>query len=486
MLSMKQIETIKEMQNMGLGAVEISKKISIDRKTATKYMNVEEFTIQPVSPKKSKSILDRWKPLIDSWLEEDRRMRFKQRHTAMRVHKRLMSEYPDSYNCSYPLVQRYMKKKKEDSDKLNGSLELVWHPGEAQADFGEADLIENGIKRTFKYLILSFPYSNAAYIQIFRGETAECVAQGLKDIFSRIGGVPLRIVFDNASGVGRKVGEKVRFAELFMRFKCHYGFQVTFCNPNSGNEKGNVENKVGYIRRNFLVPMPAFTCLEEFNKEMLNKSEKDWHRPHYKKGQMINELFSEEQKKLGDLPIKAFEVVRLERYKTDGYGKFCLDGKHHYSSKPELANQEITIGIKAHYVLVYAKNGEIICQHIRAFGEIRTDQTDYKTIIERLIKNANAWKNCGLRDELPDDIRSKFDTMPKDELRNALRILNNSTKEYSFETALLSIQEVLSRGNLDNFTVKALCARIAIEGLNNITAKGPDLGVYDEFLGGRQ
>ena len=37
----------------------------------------------------------------------------------------------------------------------------------------------------------------------------------------------------------------------------HYRFQADFCNPASGNEKGNVENKVGYSRRNAFVPVPV-------------------------------------------------------------------------------------------------------------------------------------------------------------------------------------------------------------------------------------
>ena len=79
-------------------------------------------------------------------------------------------------------------------------------------------------------------------------------------------GVPGRIVFDNASGVGRRIRDRVTLTELFLRFKCHYGFWVSFCNPASGHEKGHVENKVGYIRRNLFVPMPAVESLEAWNK----------------------------------------------------------------------------------------------------------------------------------------------------------------------------------------------------------------------------
>lgn len=38
-----------------------------------------------------------------------------------------------------------------------------------------------------------------------------------------------------------------------------------FCNPAAGNEKGNVENKVRYSRRNAFVLVPRVTSFESFN-----------------------------------------------------------------------------------------------------------------------------------------------------------------------------------------------------------------------------
>ena len=69
------------------------------------------------------------KPQIDRWMEEDRKIRFKQRHTAKRIHDRLQEEYPEKYDCSYELVQRYCKQKKEQTSEKAGALELVWYPG---------------------------------------------------------------------------------------------------------------------------------------------------------------------------------------------------------------------------------------------------------------------------------------------------------------------------------------------------------------------
>jgi transposase len=149
-----------------------------------------------------------------------------------------LKELPN-YDASYALVQRYVKQLR-DYRHQEGTLELTWPPGEAQVDFGEADFYDGfGELKPHKFLCVSFPHSNAGYVQLFGGETAECVAHGLQDIFQRIGGVPGRLVFDNASGVGRRVKENVRMAELFLRFKAHCGSDVTFCNPDAGHEKGN-------------------------------------------------------------------------------------------------------------------------------------------------------------------------------------------------------------------------------------------------------
>ena len=90
------------------------------------------------------------------------------------------------------------------------------------------------------------------------------------NIFGYLGGVSPVIVFDNATGVGRRVGEVIHEAKLFARMRAHYGFSIRFCNPDSGHEKGNVESKIGYTRRNLFVPEPEFDDVEAYNRELLD------------------------------------------------------------------------------------------------------------------------------------------------------------------------------------------------------------------------
>lgn len=477
---MNQIDEIKELQRHGYGPLELSRKLGIDRKTASRYMQRDSFEPGELHARVAVSKLDPWKPHIDEWLEEDRRMRFKQRHTAKRVYDRLVELYP-YFDCSYSIVQRYLKAQKAERRKRDGSLELVWHAGEAQVDFGEADALRYDSIQALKYLTITFPQSNSGYLQVFGGETAECVCQGLKDIFHHIGGVPLRIVFDNATGVGRRVRDQVTFSELFLRFKCHYGFSVSFCNPASGNEKGNVENKVGYLRRNLFVPMPKVGDLESWNAELLSRCERDFDRPHYKKGETIAELFEKDRAALAPLPVKAFHVERLAKCRTDGYGKFCIDGVHWYSTAPELPYANVVAGIGAHLITVYAESGEVITRHARQYGSSRTDSCDYATSIDMLVRKPGAWKNCALRERFDPESRSIFDGLEKKTQSSLLGNLGKATKRYGFDIALAALEESVKRGMYDEFSLQALSARKAYEFFGE-SSPGPDLGHYDSEL----
>lgn len=119
----------------------------------------------------------------------------------------------------------------------------------AQVDFGEFLRCDaDGNEHKAYELVMSFPYSDKAYAQVFPSQNQECLLIGMRRIFEYIGGVPVRIRFDNMSTAVAQVleGTERKLTDGFTRFMLHYRFQADFCNPASGNEKGNVENKVGY------------------------------------------------------------------------------------------------------------------------------------------------------------------------------------------------------------------------------------------------
>ena len=321
----------------------------------------------------------------------------KQRHTARRVHERLVEEC--GFEGSYSSVQRWVKRwRQRHRGEAEGFSELEWAPGSAQVDFGQALAVVAGVERTVHFLVVSFPYSNMRYVAALPGETAECVCHGLNKVFSHAGMVPRVLVFDNATGVGhRRADGTVTQTRLFSRFRAHYHFRVRFCNPYSGWEKGNVERKVDYNRANLFVPVPHFNEIEKYNRKLLARHEKKASELHYKKQIPIRELFEEDRKALLMLPPKRFDVCRYEWLKADGYGKVCMDGKHFYSTRPENANKQVLVGIRAHTVDILTEGGQVVTTHRRAYGDNRTDISDYSTTLAVLMKNSGAWGNSGQR-----------------------------------------------------------------------------------------
>ncbi|NLC26068.1 MAG: hypothetical protein GX777_05555, partial [Fastidiosipila sp.] len=63
-------------------------------------------------------------------------------------------------------------------------LPLLHPAGEAQVDFGTTEFYENGVEYSSKHLALSFPHSNARFVQLFKGENLLCLLQGLLDVFN--------------------------------------------------------------------------------------------------------------------------------------------------------------------------------------------------------------------------------------------------------------------------------------------------------------
>ena len=478
---MTQVDCIKEMQAKGMTLTEICERMGFDPKTVRKYMAQEDFSPKAPVKRELPSKLDPYKHIIEGILEEDQRHWRKQRHTANRICERLQKEY--GADVEYSLVQRYVKRRRQErQESRTGFNELVWSPGESQVDFGEADFeTPEGTSRKH-YLVLSLPHSNAGFKQVFDGETAECVVEGLQAIIRHLGGCPRRLVFDNATGVGRRVEKGIRLADLFSRFKAQHGFELSFCNPDSGHEKGNVENKVGYERRNDFVPVPYLEDLQKFNRNLLRNAHRDFDRKHYRKGRLVSELLEEDRAALLALPTSPFEACRYVKVKTDGYGKFCLDGCHYYSSAPEFGTQELVVRVGAYTVAPLMSTGEPIAEHPREFGGSRTDITDYRTTIPQLLKTPGAWRNSGLRSQLGGRLLEEMDQQDPAGLRTTLRTMARLWETYGFDTAVSALEEAAGAGRMDESSPTVIAMRLATLGLDPETTTGPDLRLYDRLL----
>ena len=471
MFTMDQVHTIRDLYyNQGLSLTDIAKKLNCDWRTVRKYVDQEDFNppvLKPENEISHESKLDPFKPLIDKWLMSDAEKRTprKQRHTAKRIHKRLQTEAP-GYNCSYRLTADYVSAKKKELrlKKTDSYLPLIHRPGEAQADFGYSAFYENGKSHEKgKYLVLSFPYSNGGYLQLNYGENSECLLEGLQTIFEYIGGVPKEIWFDNTSTIVTRIikGGGREMTERFTRFCEHYRFKPVFMNPESGWEKGNVENKVGYLRRNMLVPVPQFPKLSEKNVELLHACDANMQREHYDKGRMISELFQEDKAALLPLPTVRFDTSSFGSTVTDKYGRFALDnGKHRYSASPEYCEKVIQYRLTSSEVIAMDQNLHEVVRHRRLYGETETESMDWLPYLKYIARKPRSLRNSGIYDMMPESMRRFMDTCENADRGKILKTLSELTDRTGFDSALRTVNEAIQLQVKDPDSLKSLYRRL--------------------------
>ncbi|MBM7855328.1 transposase, partial [Desulfohalotomaculum tongense] len=370
MLQVAEINYIRFLANKkDHSYADISRQVKRDPRTVKKYVEKENWSPKKRPKEQRKApVMDPVKPLIDKWLAEDMKKNKKYRRTAKRIYDMLCEDH--GFKGSYRSVRAYVsKKKKELLQDKDCSLPLESKPGTAQVDFGETPFKYKGGTVKLSYLVLSFPYSNSFYFQVFKGQNKECFMEGLKRIFHYIGGVPKTIRFDNLSPAVVKIlpnGER-KLTEEFYHFAFHYGFEYEFSNPGRGNEKGHVEAMVKYIRNNFLLPEPCINNLEKYNQTLWQLAEDDRHRFHYKKDKLITNLFEEDKEQLLMLPAKEYEVCHYQWAKADKYGKVTVDKKI-YSTSPRFARSKVLVKVTFNTVEVLDENYQTVVSHERLYG----------------------------------------------------------------------------------------------------------------------
>lgn len=467
MLTMTQIDFIRKMYyEQGKSISEISRITSNNRRTVRKYINKDDWNPSPpvmaVKPKYPK--LDPFKAEIDQWLEDDKHAKRKQRHTATRVYHRLVEIHESKFNCSYRSIARYVaEKRKEIYGTQSGFLPLEHPTGEAQLDFGDAQFYENGHLFDGKYLNISFPYSNQGYLQLFHGENSECLFEGMQAIFEHIGGVPYRIWFDNTSTIVTKIlkdGGR-NLTDGFLRFQAHYRFDSTFCNPEEGHEKGSVECKVGYHRRNMLVPVPQFNRLSEYNKTLLERCDKDAKREHYRKNATIEDLFRDDRTALLELPKNSLDVSRYIEVKTNGYGKFFLNGGlHEYSVSPKYAKTTVLLRLTASKVIALDENQREIVRHHRFYGKKKQESMQWLPYLTQLSRNPGALKYTGIYRMFPDSVQEYLQQCAKPEKGKILKSIAKLTEGCGFEEAVKTVDSALKYSAFDGDSLIGLNARL--------------------------
>ena len=85
--------------------------------------------------------------------------------------------------------------------------------------------------------------------------------------------IPQSILYDNTKrAVAQILGDgKRERSRMFSTLQSHYLFEDKFGRPGKGNDKGKVKGLVGYVRRQFMVPMPVADSIDAMNARFLEQ-----------------------------------------------------------------------------------------------------------------------------------------------------------------------------------------------------------------------
>ena len=285
---------------------QIAREFKYSRKTVRKAIMDPGIPVYKRKKPAAKPVMGPYLPIIKQWLEEDRSRPVKQRHTAKRIYDRLKEEY------GFPGGERSVRREVSLlREKIPDShVPQTYLPADgATFDFGEAQVVMNGLEKKVHLACMRLDYSSKFFVCALPTERREGLFESHISAFEYLEGIPQRIRYDNMKQAVHKLlrGRSRQEQSLWVAFRSHFLFKADYCNPGKGQEKGGIENLVGYIRRNFLVPMPDVKDFTELNTFLLECSERDT-RQRKRFGRTVHDLWLEEKQSLRPLPEKIPEA----------------------------------------------------------------------------------------------------------------------------------------------------------------------------------
>ena len=316
------------------------------------------------------------------------------------------------------------------------------------------------VERKIHFLAMHLPHSDAIFVAAYPAETTEAFCDGHVRAFEFFGGVPQSILYDNTKiAVARILGDGRRQrTRVFSELQSHYLFTDRFGRPGKGNDKGKVEGLVGYARRNFLVPLPAFDSFDALNAylvECCRKRQADRLRGHEGTiGERLERDFAVFQKPV-PAPYDACEKVpggvnslSLVRYRLNDYSVPTVFG-----------HQKVLIRGYVHEVVISC-GAEIIARHPRSYEreDFVFNPLHYLALLEQ---KTNALDQAAPLSgwELPDAfttlrrlLEARMGKKGKREFVQVLRLMET----FSVDDVTAAVRDAIERGAVGFDAIKHL------------------------------
>jgi len=366
---------------------QIADELNHSRKTIRKAIadaSIPEYRLK--EPKRC-PVMGPHRDTIGKWLEEDKGSPKKQRHTAHRIYERLVKDH--GFKGSERTVREYVSKLKQDIGEM--AIPLEFDPGaDAQCDWGEALVHFAGKPVMVQALCMKLSYSGRPFVMAFPTQRQEAFFEGQRRSFEWFEGVPARISYDNLTLAVRKVlqGRNRVEQNSFIAFRSHYLFESHFAMPATPREQGRVESLVGYMRRNYFVPVPEVASYEELNQMLFERLKADDSRKATGKEMTIGEAWEKERGHLLPLPRFSYHCCISHPVKANRLSLVTFDGNR-YSVPVEYGLNKLTLHAYAWKVEI-ACGDRIIATHTRSYDKDK-DIMEVEHYLPLLIRRPGAF-----------------------------------------------------------------------------------------------
>jgi transposase len=324
---------------------------------------------------------------LEQWLDIESRLPRRQRRTAARLFEGLQAE---GYRGSYDPVQRFVKQWRAGRSASPGVAQafvpLAFPPGETcQFDWSHEEVELGGTPQTVKLAHFRLAYSRQMFVVAYPRETQEMVFDAHVRAFAFFGGVPTRMVYDNLKTVVDAIftGKERQFNRRFLTLANHYLFEPVACTPESGWEKGQVENQVGNVREWLFTPRLRFAGFAEMNAWLATRCHELAGRRHpAQTSRTVADCFAEEQPLLRPVTA-AFDGYVEQVLRVSGTCLVRID-RNSYSVPAQWAGKVVSARLAADTLRVVAE-GQVVAEHVRRFGrdQLVCDPWHYLPVLEK-------------------------------------------------------------------------------------------------------
>jgi len=369
MLEVEEREEIRRAYHLeGKKIREISRELGYARQTIRKAINEADGAKAVKKRNRKAPVLDEYKERIAELYAESERQPRKQRYTAKKMFEMVAKE---GYQGSMSTLGHYLAKLRKEKRRPKVYLPLEFEPGQdAQVDWGEAVVELKGERETVQLFVMRLNYSRRVFMMAFPRQRQEAFFEGHVAAFKHFGGVPYRISYDNLKAAVQEVlqGKKRKEQRQFIAFRSHYLYESHFCTPGAGHEKGGVESSVGYVRRNYLTPLPQVQSYQALNEQVHQSCLADDERQVAGQKTTIKIAWAEEQACLLPLPKDEPDYSRSLAVALTPYSQVVVE-TNRYSVPADKGVKHLQVKLYPFRVEIYRPGQpEPLAVHPRSYG----------------------------------------------------------------------------------------------------------------------